>query len=694
MLALTPAPLQTDGERSFFAELARWDTGGAVRAAVVAAIPFSDGQLDRRISDAVLLVPEGIAVVRIAEVARQSGVVTASADGAWTIAPQPGPGEVLQLGGGGSTPLDGLMRAGMETAVRLRRAGLEPGRIARLTVLVGQLDGLVPADGDLGEGDQVALLEPRSLLLGIARCSRYSQVDNPRLWTTADVRAALEALGLQGRMPSVEELNGEGFPYSPYVLRRPELLAPAAIAALSPERPAGGVEPRGAVPAAAPFREQPSPGAVAQALAASVAAARAAEAAEFAAAAGGAVPVAVPTHQASGAQTQQTSAPRPHPTTAAPGPRQGDTAAPVARQRDTVAIDQPPAAEAAVAAPPAAAPAPVVPEPLTVQPTLPAQVPAPAVPGAAAAPQDAAPPAPGGTAFPDTGGIGGLFRAAEPVPAEAAPPTAVQASPWSVQQPPPAVEQRPRTLAFAAAQPPPAAPPAVVAPPSAVPPLAPAGAGTDDLDDEEEPRRRTGLLAGLALALVVLLAVAGWLVLRDPDPSSSAAAGTPTETPSQTVAPGPQPGDVQDVAGVRYTFQVAQVDDTCVGHAYGETAEFFAATDCTGLSRALYSAQLDGGAVVVSVARVRMADTAAARSLQALTDRNGSGNVSDLLREGVTYAGGPEGLSSAEYASAVSGPTVTIVESSWVDPASAGSAADVDRMAANGLALQVPPFAD
>ncbi|MEX5718827.1 hypothetical protein ABQ292_10705, partial [Geodermatophilus sp. WL48A] len=231
MLALTPVPLQTAGERALFAELTRWDRGGTVRGAVVASIPVVDGPMERRVSDAVLFVPEGLAVVRIVEVVRQSGVVTAAPEGSWTIGPGAGPGEVLQLAGGGSSPLDGLMRAGMDAAVRLRRAGLEPGRIARLTVLVGDLTGLVPADGDLGEGDQVALLEPRSLLLGIARAARYAGVDNPRLWTTADVRAALTALGLPGRGPSVEELNGEGFPYSPYVLRKRELLAPAAMAA-------------------------------------------------------------------------------------------------------------------------------------------------------------------------------------------------------------------------------------------------------------------------------------------------------------------------------------------------------------------------------------------------------------------------------------------------------------------------------
>jgi hypothetical protein len=578
-------PLQTAGERAFFAELSRWDTGGAVRAAVVASIPFSDGQLDRRISDAVLFVPEGVAVVRVAEVSRQSGVVTATPEGAWTIAPQAGPGDVLQLGGGGSTPLDGLMRAGMETAMRLRRAGLEPGRIARLTVLVGDISGLVPSDGDLGEGDQVALLDPRSLLLGIARCSRYSQVDNPRLWTTADVRAALEALGLQGRGPTVEELNGEGFPYSPYVLRRPELLAPAAMAAMpadpvpSSQPPAAAVPPPAAAPDAAPDvapqREQPSPAAIAQAVAASAAAAQAAQAAE--------TPVA--------------------PAAPAPAPAQ-----PI--RRDTVAIDPPPT-------------------PVVSPPTVVAEASSPA----------------------DTGGIGGLFAASEPVPSEPV---------------------RPRTAVFAQPQLPVASP-----------------VESDD-DEDDESGRRTGLLVALALALVAALAVGGWLVLRDPDgggPGGGAAASV-----AETPVAGPAVGDTQDVDGVQYTVEAVQVDDTCVGHAYGETATFFETTNCSGLSRALYSAQLNGGAVVVSVSRVRMPDTASARDLRALTDRNGSGNVNDLLREGVGYAGGPDELSGAEYASAVSGPTVTIVESSWVDPAAGASPADIDRMAANGLVLQVPPF--
>ena len=576
MLALTPVPLQTAGERALFNELTRWDTGASVRAAVVASIPLVDGPLERRLSDAILFVPEGVAVVRIVEVVRQSGVVTAKPEGPWTIGPEGTPGAVLQLSGGGSSPLDGLMRAGMDTAQKLRRAGLEPGRIARLTVLAGDVTGLVPSDGDLGEGDQVALLEPRSLLLGIARASRYTGADNPRLWTTADVRAALEALGLQGRGPSVEELNGEGFPYSPYVLRRPELLTPAAMAA-SPAAAGPVAPPPAPAVEAPPAREQPSAAAIAQAVAASAAAAHAA---------------------------------------AAPP-------APVQAQRDTVAVDGP-----------------------------------------------QAPPA--------DNGIGGLFANAEP------------AQP-SMTLVPPRTSAPPRTSVL------PASPPAAQ-PPAAQPPgrfsYWTEESQVGEVADEESGAgsRKRALLMGLAGAVVIAaLLVGGWFVLRagnDDDGGGSSAGSTTAEATSGA----PEIGAVQEVGGVTYTVEAAETDVTCLGHAYGDTADFFAENDCTGLSRALYSAEIDGGPVVVSVARVRVADAATARALRSLTDTNGSGNVSDLLREGVRYTGSPAELSGAEYASAVSGTTVTIVEAAWVDEDAEGSSADIDQVADDGLALQVRPF--
>ncbi|TFV64979.1 hypothetical protein E4P40_26835 [Blastococcus sp. CT_GayMR20] len=275
----------------------------------------------------------------------------------------------------------------------------------------------------------------------------------------------------------------------------------------------------------------------------------------------------------------------------------------------------------------------------------------------------------------DSGGIGGLFAHAEPAEA------------------PPA---SPRTAVFAS--------PSAAAPPRPAPPPPPAAAGQrfaywtesgqtageDDDEDRDAPGsgRKIALMAVLAVLVVIALGVAGWMVLGgDGDGGSDAEASSSAPT-----AAGPQAGDVQEVGGVAFTVQAAQVDETCVGHAYGDTAAFLEANDCTALSRALYSAQVEGGPVVVSVSRVQMPDNGIARELQALTDRNGSGNVNDLLREGVRYTGSPAELSGAEYASAVSGSTVTIVESAWVEEGSEGGSAEIDRLATAGLELAVPPF--
>lgn len=602
MLILTPSGLETSAERAFFAELASWDTGGSVRGALVASLALSDGPMDRRICDAVVLVPEGVAVVRVVEVVRQSGVVTVLPEGSWTIGPGAGPGDVLRLAGGGSTPLDGLMRAGMEAATRLRRAGLEPGRIARLTVLHGELTGLVPADGDLGEGDQVALLESRSLLLGIARAARYAGTGNPRLWTTADVRAALEALGVAGRSPAVEELNGEGFPYSPYVLRRRELLAPAGFADQPTARPAGPTATPPATrtdwPATGPGSSGApvgSPGgplvdpAAAAALAAAAAAAQAPEpraGGDTVSLLGGAAPTAQPQPQQPQREPEwhetQAIVPRP-----APEPQQAPPAAPTPQAPWT---------------------------PPTVQQPVPVD---------------------------ETGGIGGIFGG--PDRGEAA------------------------------------------GPPSWTRPAAPAA-------DPGRPRRsRRGLLVVLAaVVLVVLLGLGGFLLTRGGSADDDAGGPAPTSTAAPTSAGPSTPaalpvGTVQTAGDTAYTLQVVEYDTTCRDHAYGAISGFFGTTDCLGLSRALWSAEVDGVPAVVSVSRVTMPDAARATALLSLTDVSGTGNVSDLLREGARYPGGPEELRSADYASTTVDDVAVIVETSWTGEA--GPAAGLQQLADGGLDL-------
>ncbi|WP_029431308.1 hypothetical protein [Blastococcus sp. URHD0036] len=599
MLALTPEPLQTAGERALFAELTRWDTGGTVRSAIVASLPMVDGPMGRRISDAVLFVPEGLAVVRIAEVPKQRGVVTAVPEGSWSIAPDAGPGEVLQIAGGGSSPLDALMRAGMDAATRLRQAGLEPGRIARLTVLVGDVTGLRPEDGDLGEGDQVALLDTRSLLLGIARAAHYTGVANPRYWTTADVRTALEVLGLPGRGPSVEELNGEGFPYSPYVLRRRELLTPAAMNAAS----------EAAAPMAPPAPAPVAPPPVAP-------------------------PPAVPAPAPSPAFPATGGFVAAHPD----GPRV-DPAAAAAVAAAAIRADEASAAQSAtvtarathVAAPPEAVPR-------QAEPAIPA-------------------------ARDETDGIGGLFGQAESTdpgspaqPRTLVSPAVPTATRWSDDRPPgmPLVVARRRP----------------------------------------DRTRRLALMAG-AVVLLLLVVVGGLLLLTGGGGDDDGGSGTADPTPT-TAAPavtGPEVGEQTARDDLTFTVQVVRQDDSCADHAYGrDVPGFFAEGDCAGLARALYSTEVGGRPVVVSISAVDLGAAGRATEFKALVDTDGSGNVNDLLREGEAYPGAPASLGrGAQYASALpeGGGVVTVVETAWAGPGG-GSSGDLDRVAGLALALEMP----
>ncbi|MCZ2828641.1 hypothetical protein O2W14_07335 [Modestobacter sp. VKM Ac-2986] len=587
MLILTPTPLQTAAERAFFAELAGWDTGSGVRGAVMASLPVVEGPMNRRQADAVLFVPEGLAVVRVVEVERRSGVVTASQEGAWTIGSGDGPGDVVQLAGGGSTPLEGLMRAGMQAAVTLRAAGLEPGRIARLTVLTGAVTGIVPADGDLGEGDQVALLDQQSLLLGVARAARHAGTDNPRLWTTADVRAGIEALGVAGRTPSVEELNGEGFPYSPYVLRRQELLTPAALNAAPPRyapQPLSTPEPP-----AAPVPQQRTPPLVDPAAAARVAAA--------------AVQAQEDAERSSAAQvadqdrhTQDVRTYRP--------------VEPVVQQTQALTPDRAPFQE------------------------------------------------PRG--LEDSGGLGGLFGST---------PT-VEVAPQPRRELPP--ELRPR--ASAAAVPP-------TRSTSTVPPEGSSAAGADTSG------RRRALLVAAALVVVAALVTVVVVLVGERDGAAEAPQAGPSSSAAPDAVPaGPAPGDTQVVDGTTFTLEATTTEDTCADHAYGAVADFFARSDCTSLTRSLWSAEVDGRPAVVSRADVTMPDADLAAALVTLADTDGSGNVNDLLREGTGYPGGPERLSSSrEYASRPQDAVATIVETAYVG--GQGSSEELDALASAALAL-------
>ena len=252
----------------------------------------------------------------------------------------------------------------------------------------------------------------------------------------------------------------------------------------------------------------------------------------------------------------------------------------------------------------------------------------------------------------DTGGIGGLFGGASPA----------QAVPAGRRDLPRGLRPRPQ-----------------VGPP-------PPASGGHGQSSGQPPRRRGVLLVLAALAVVLVVAGIGTWALTGGTRNAGAGQAAPTTSAPSSAAPSaPVVGDTVVVGGTTFTLQAVEDDDTCQGHAYNAVADFFASSDCTALTRSLWSADADGRPAVVSVSEVTMADTANAQALRALADTDGSGNVNDLLREGVRYDGGPTKLVDAQYASAQKGTTVTIVETSWSGQAGASSA--LDALASTALSL-------
>ncbi|MEO7118969.1 MAG: hypothetical protein ABIZ34_08370 [Candidatus Limnocylindrales bacterium] len=501
----------------------QWDSGVRVLGGVAAFRPYDDSETGRRQSDVVLVVPDGVIVARLVGSQRQNGPIVTHPTGAWTIG-----GEVMRIVGGGSNPLSGLREAQEAVAATLRASGLEPGRVAML-VAVGSGEPVQPADGQLADGIIACPLSEEGLAIGVRRAAALTAAADVRQWTTADVKAALSAIRAPGRVPAVEELNAEGFMYSPYILRRPDLVAAAS-----------------AVAAAAAESTMANSAAV----------------------------------EASSTADADDGGP---PTQAAR------------------VVDDDPAA--------------------------------------------------------DVGLSGLLSSAAAEVP------------------------------------PPPAMPPVSLEPQRPVP-------GYADYDEDvypdqthvDEPARRRRVLRVLAvLVALVLIGTAVYvgvqMFVADPDGGGTQA----SDTSASEQAPTSETSSTQQISDNTYTLALSRDGDTCAGNANGQVGDYFDTTDCTSLARELYTTQVNGIDVLVSVARVTMPDAATAADFKALVDSDGTGNVDDLFESGESLPeGGPTELVPAAYASDLNGQVVIIVVTGWADPAASGAVADLEDLASEALGLQPP----
>lgn len=174
----------------------------------------------------------------------------------------------------------------------------------------------------------------------------------------------------------------------------------------------------------------------------------------------------------------------------------------------------------------------------------------------------------------------------------------------------------------------------------------------------EQPENPVLIWTLRALGLVAVAVISGlvWWYIHD---DSKPAGATPEPTQEQ------QAGQYEFAAAE----QVPQPrkDSTCPEHAYGQIKAFFQTTPCQQLTRALYTTTADDGRRVytnVSVVRMRTADDAA--KLLELTDKDGTGNVNDLVREKIVKLTGLASLSGGQGYKAVQHDTnVIIVEADF-----------------------------
>ena len=196
--------------------------------------------------------------------------------------------------------------------------------------------------------------------------------------------------------------------------------------------------------------------------------------------------------------------------------------------------------------------------------------------------------------------------------------------------------------------------------------------------EEPKPPRNTTLDWGLrALGLILVAVISGlawYYVTNDADSRQTG---------------GDDNGEQQTSEGV-YEFTPHKMPSpetqyTCPEHAYGDIKTFLETTKCERLTRQLFTTEVEGRTVYTSVSVVTMATDGAAGELRDLTDKDGSGNVSDVVRDKVVSINGMDRLSGGEgYASKQSKRNVIIVESDFA-PKDKGSDDAADQKKLDGV---------
>lgn len=160
------------------------------------------------------------------------------------------------------------------------------------------------------------------------------------------------------------------------------------------------------------------------------------------------------------------------------------------------------------------------------------------------------------------------------------------------------------------------------------------------------------------VAVAVISGVVWYYIINDGNAEDTATDDPGTEQPAEGAFDFTPSPDMPE----------PQTDTDCAKHAYHRIQQHLQTNPCDHLAQQLFVTEVDGRTVYVSVSVVTMPDDKQAAELRALTDEDGSGNVSDVVRDGAVAIEGMDRLSrGGGYAAKQTGKEVVIVEAD-LDP--------------------------
>ncbi|AOS65230.1 hypothetical protein [Actinoalloteichus hymeniacidonis] len=188
------------------------------------------------------------------------------------------------------------------------------------------------------------------------------------------------------------------------------------------------------------------------------------------------------------------------------------------------------------------------------------------------------------------------------------------------------------------------------------------------------PTGSRGVRGQLVLAAVIAAVVLGVMTVLVVD--SSRGASSDTE---------PEHTEVVSADGIDFIVRGSDTTEDCAEHSYGDAAVWLAENPCTELTRGLYQAETPEAAIAASV--LVFPDESAAADFDELVNGAGRGAVSDLVRDGQGWQGGPESFDNAAFVTARDGARLRIAQAVWLDEPSAPDDTELVELAETGLIL-------